>query len=56
MGPEPDGAFVQHFHSNFVTPKGSNYSIYINSEMDWLLDEASKTIEENKREAIFKKV
>jgi ABC-type transport system substrate-binding protein len=24
--------------------------------MDWLLDEASKTIEENKREAIFKKV
>ena len=56
MGPDPDGAFGQHFHSNAIPPKGSNNSIYMNSEVDRLLDEVTKTIDEAKRGMIFRKV
>jgi ABC-type transport system substrate-binding protein len=55
MGPELDTALTQHFHSDSFTPKSSNYSIFANSELDRLLEEGGRTVDETKGAAIYKK-
>jgi ABC-type transport system substrate-binding protein len=55
MGPDPDSAFTQHFHSKSIPPHGSNSSIFMNSELDSLLEEGAKMVDEAKRSAIYKK-
>ena len=56
FGPDPDSAFNQHFHSSAFPPKASNCSIFSNNELDRLLDEGAKEVDENKRSTIYKKV
>lgn len=56
FGPDPDSAFNQHFHFNAFPPKASNCSIFSNSELDRLLDEGAKEVDETKRSTICKKV
>ena len=54
MGPNLDIALTRHFHSSSFVPKANNYSIYSNKELDRILEEAAKIIDENKREALYK--
>jgi len=56
FGPDPDSAFNQHFHSNAFPPNASNCSIFSNSELDRLLDEGAKEVDETKRSTIYKRV
>jgi peptide/nickel transport system substrate-binding protein len=56
MGPDLDSAFTMHFHSNSFPPKGMNVSIFSNNELDRLLEEGARTIDETKRGAIYKRV
>ena len=55
MWPDPDSAFTQHFHSRSIPPDGPNASIFMNSELDSLLEEGAKEVDESKRSAIYKK-
>jgi len=55
MWPDPDSAFTQHFHSRSIPPDGPNASIFMNSELDLLLEEGAKEVDESKRSAIYKK-
>jgi ABC-type transport system substrate-binding protein len=55
MGPDLDTALTQHFHSSSFSPKATNYSIFVNKELDQILEEGGKTIDENRREALYKK-
>ena len=41
MGPDADSAFTRHFHTSAIPPKGVNASIFINSDVDRLLQEAA---------------
>lgn len=55
MGPDPDTAFTQHFHSNYFPPNGINISAFVNVALDRALEEGARTIDETKRGAIYKK-
>jgi ABC-type transport system substrate-binding protein len=55
MGPDPDTAFTQHFHSASIPPKAPNSSIFGNKELDSLLEEGANTADEIKRGVIYKK-
>jgi ABC-type transport system substrate-binding protein len=55
MGPDPDSAFTQHFHSKSITPNGQNFSIFMNNELDSLLEEGATVVDETKRSAVYKK-
>jgi len=55
MGPDPDSAFTQHFHSKSIPPNGQNSSIFMNSELDSLLEEGATVVDEAKRSAVYKK-
>jgi peptide/nickel transport system substrate-binding protein len=55
MGPDPDSAFTQHFHSKSIPPHGMNASIFVNSELDSLLEEGATLLDEAKRSAVYKK-
>ena len=56
MGPTLDTAFVQHFHSKMTPPKGVNASMFENSELDRLLEEGARTVDETKMGAIYRRV
>ncbi|MGO0060435.1 ABC transporter substrate-binding protein [Brevibacillus fluminis] len=47
--PDPSGNLVPIFHSAYVGEGGANYANYRNPELDKLLDEQSKLIDDNKR-------
>ncbi|RNB82371.1 ABC transporter substrate-binding protein [Brevibacillus fluminis] len=47
--PDPSGNLVPIFHSAYVGEGGANYANYRNPELDKLLDEQSKLIDDNQR-------
>jgi peptide/nickel transport system substrate-binding protein len=55
MWPDPDSAFTQHFHSKSIPPDGPNSSIFMNSELDSLLEQGATTVDETKRSPLYKK-
>jgi len=55
MWPDPDSAFTQHFHSKSIPPDGPNASIFMNSELDSLLEQGATTVDETKRSPLYKK-
>lgn len=55
MGPDPDSAFMQHFHSTSLPPSKQNFAIFMNKELDSLLEEGANVADETKRSAVYKK-
>lgn len=52
---EPD-IFYYIFHSSNIPPKGANRGQYINPELDKLLEEGRKVLDQEKRKAIYSQV
>ncbi len=60
QGSENDGDLSKFYYSAFIQPKGdnsgSNWIRYKNPEIDQLIDEGFKTLDQGKREVIYQKI